>query len=183
MLPSRGIAAVHAAAAGRPRRGRRAPWRVAPEAIGKPSPSTERFMGARSSRRRSRAATSNGASVRKPSRRTPSARASRVTRMAPSRATFARHCRRSCRRRRPATPRPTSTVAARARSTSSPVEASWRARPLPLRAWGALPTWGSMISLLQIGHRVQPRRARRGAKQRFRESCFLVANEGPILMR
>ena len=108
--------------------------------IGKPLPSAERFLVARWSRHRSRAATSNGASVRKPGRRTPSARASRVTRTAPSRATFARHCRRSCRRRRPATPRPTSTVAARARSTSSPAEASWRARPLPLRAWGALPT-------------------------------------------
>ena len=119
--------------------------RVAPEAIGKPLPSAERFLVARWSRHRSRAATSNGASVRKPGRRTPSARAYRVTRTAPSRATFARQCRRSCRRRRPATPRPTSTVAARARSTSSPAEASWRARPLPLRAWGALPTWGSMI--------------------------------------
>ena len=63
-------------------------------------------------RHHSRAAASNGASVRKSGRRTPSARVSRVARTAPSRATFARHCRRSCRRRLPATPRPASTVAA-----------------------------------------------------------------------
>jgi len=155
-------------------------------------------------RHHSRAAASNGASVRKSGRRTPSARASRVARTAPSRATFARHCRRSCRRRlpatprpastvaaacalgvlagggelqledprqpagRPATPRPTSTVAAacalgvlagggelqledpRPWSTRGAAEpasalAASLARPLPLRAWGALPTWGSMI--------------------------------------
>ena len=105
--------------------------RVAPEAIGKPLPSAERFLVARWSRHRSRAATSNGASVRKPGRRTPSARASRVARTAPSRATFARHCRRSCRRRRPATSRPTSTPwRQRARSACSPAEAScsWRIR-------------------------------------------------------
>ena len=119
-------------------------------------------------RHHSRAAASNGASVRKSGRRTPSARASRVARTAPSRATFARHCRRSCRRRLPATPRPASTVAAacalgvlagggelqledpRPWSTRGAAEpasalAASLARPLPLRAWGALPTWGSMI--------------------------------------
>ena len=75
-------------------------------------------------RHHSRAAASNGASVRKSGRRTPSARASRVARTAPSRATFARHCRRSCRRRRPATSRPTSTPwRQRARSACSPAEA------------------------------------------------------------
>ena len=82
-------------------------------------------------RHHSRAAASNGASVRKSGRRTPSARASRVARTAPSRATFARHCRRSCRRRRPATSRPTSTPwRQRARSACSPAEAScsWRTR-------------------------------------------------------
>jgi len=159
--------------------------------------SGERFARRAFVRHHSRAAASNGASVRKSGRRTPSTRAS-------SRATFARHCRRSCRRRLPATPRPTSTVAAacalgvlagggelqledprqpagrpatprptstvaaacalgvlagggelqledpRPWSTRGAAEpasalAASLARPLPLRAWGALPTWGSMI--------------------------------------
>ena len=70
---------------------------------------------------------------------------------------------------RPATPRPTSTVAAAcalgvlagggelqledprpwsARGAAEPASAlaASLARPLPLRAWGALPTWGSMIT-------------------------------------
>jgi len=173
--------------------------------------SGERFARRAFVRHHSRAAASNGASVRKSGRRTPSARASRVARTAPSRATFARHCRRSCRRRlpatprpastvaaacalgvlagggelqledprqpagRPATPRPTSTVAAacalgvlagggelqledpRPWSTRGAAEpasalAASLARPLPLRAWGALPTWGSMITRKNTSH-------------------------------
>jgi len=125
--------------------------------------SGERFARRAFVRHHSRAAASNGASVRKSGRRTPSARASRVARTAPSRATFARHCRRSCRRRLPATPRPASTVAAacalgvlagggelqledpRPWSTRGAAEpasalAASLVRPLPLRAWGALPT-------------------------------------------
>jgi len=95
--------------------------------------SGERFARRAFVRHHSRAAASNGASVRKSGRRTPSARASRVARTAPSRATFARHwriaavhaaggCRRRHGQRAP--------WRRRARSACSPAEAScsWRIR-------------------------------------------------------
>ena len=95
--------------------------------------SGERFARRAFVRHHSRAAASNGASVRKSGRRTPSARVSRVARTAPSRATFARHwriaavhaaggCRRRHGQRAP--------WRRRARSACSPAEAScsWKIR-------------------------------------------------------